>query len=363
VRVITDSSNTYYYAYTDHLGNITGWSDAAGVYLSNSIALHEPFGAYRFRPPASVNPGISDRGFTGHRMNNTGTNDLGLIYMNARYYMPEIGRFISADTIVPEPGNPQSYNRYSYTRNNPMNFTDPTGHRECIDELCDLVWNEQTNRPNLRGSLPAAIGYIFGEMTANATSITANVIHAGNIIADIPFATGTSRAMGYLIANAVWGSQVMDARLKERIGALAPYIANWDHKPVLRGIAGPSPVQEIVERGNSSRVGSEFYRFDIWSNIHYGYVGVASGFSESELINGAGAEQIGSVLYSGGQPSSSPNSPTWLSSWDEPSDTASIQIGSTLWNNYGLNVTPADLYLAVIDETRLCSTQCLGAGQ
>ena len=118
----------YDYAYTDHLGSITGWSDAAGVYLSNSIALHEPFGAYRFRPPASVNPGISDRGFTGHRMNNSATNDLGLIYMNARYYLPEIGRFISADTIVPEPKNPQTYNRYSYALNSPVNFTDPTGH-------------------------------------------------------------------------------------------------------------------------------------------------------------------------------------------------------------------------------------------
>ena len=48
--------------------------------------------------------------------------------MNARYYLPEVGRFISADTMVPEPGNPQSYNRYAYVRNNPMNFTDPTGH-------------------------------------------------------------------------------------------------------------------------------------------------------------------------------------------------------------------------------------------
>ena len=127
----------YDYAYTDHLGSITGWSDTAGVYPSNSIALHEPFGAYRFRPPASVNPGISDRGYTGHRMNNTATNDLGLIYMNARYYLPEVGRFISADTIVPEPSNPQSFNRYAYVQNNPVNITDPTGHRECHQETLD----------------------------------------------------------------------------------------------------------------------------------------------------------------------------------------------------------------------------------
>ena len=67
VRVITDTTNNYYYAYADHLGSITGWSDAAGVYLSQ---FHRPLRAvwaYRFRAPASVNPGISDRGFTGHR--------------------------------------------------------------------------------------------------------------------------------------------------------------------------------------------------------------------------------------------------------------------------------------------------------
>ena len=71
--------------------------------------------------------------------NNTGTNNLGLIYMNARYYMPEVGRFISPDTIVPEPANPQSYNRYSYVLNSPMNYTDPTGHAEssgCEYEGC-----------------------------------------------------------------------------------------------------------------------------------------------------------------------------------------------------------------------------------
>jgi RHS repeat-associated protein len=57
--------------------------------------------------------------------------ELGLYYYNARYYVPGIGRFASADTIVPNPMNPQSLNRYSYVRNSPLNFTDPTGHREC----------------------------------------------------------------------------------------------------------------------------------------------------------------------------------------------------------------------------------------
>ncbi|MCZ7668991.1 MAG: hypothetical protein M5U34_18270 [Chloroflexi bacterium] len=51
--------------------------------------------------------------------------------MNARFYAPALGRFASADTIVPNPTNPQSLNRYSYTRNSPLNLIDPTGHREC----------------------------------------------------------------------------------------------------------------------------------------------------------------------------------------------------------------------------------------
>lgn len=52
----------------------------------------------------------------------------GLIYMNARYYDPTIGQFISPDTIVPDPSNLFDYNRYMYTRGNPLKYRDPSGH-------------------------------------------------------------------------------------------------------------------------------------------------------------------------------------------------------------------------------------------
>ncbi len=52
----------------------------------------------------------------------------------ARYYDATIGRFISADTIVPDWTNPQSLNRYIYCGNNPIKYTDPSGH----DWLSDI---------------------------------------------------------------------------------------------------------------------------------------------------------------------------------------------------------------------------------
>ena len=60
-----------------------------------------------------------------------------LYYYGARYYDANIGRFISADTIVQSLANPQTLNRYSYVVNNPVRFTDPSGHcvLACVGDL------------------------------------------------------------------------------------------------------------------------------------------------------------------------------------------------------------------------------------
>ena len=65
----------------------------------------------------------TDHTFTGQKRDGTG-----LMYYNARYYDPVIGTFISPDTIVPDVTSVFSYNRYMYTRGNPLNRIDPTGH-------------------------------------------------------------------------------------------------------------------------------------------------------------------------------------------------------------------------------------------
>jgi RHS repeat-associated protein len=74
----------------------------------------------------------TDKKFTGQRLDSA----TGLYYYGARYYAPDIGRFISADTIVPAPANPQAFNRYSYAVNNPLRYTDPTGN--CYGPFRDM---------------------------------------------------------------------------------------------------------------------------------------------------------------------------------------------------------------------------------
>ena len=62
--------------------------------------------------------------YTGQRIE----SNTDLYFYGSRWYDPVVGRFLQPDSIVPEPGNPQALNRYAYTLNNPMRYTDPTGH-------------------------------------------------------------------------------------------------------------------------------------------------------------------------------------------------------------------------------------------
>jgi len=56
--------------------------------------------------------------------------------MGARWVDPALSRWLSADTLVPDSNNPQSFNRYSWVRNNPLRFVDPTGHCAQEDTWC-----------------------------------------------------------------------------------------------------------------------------------------------------------------------------------------------------------------------------------
>jgi RHS repeat-associated protein len=123
------SSDGFYYLHSDHLGStslLTYGNGQAnpGTKVSGSETRYYPYGAQRGTPPTQS---ITDRNFTGQKEN----LEIGMLYYNARFYLPNTNRFLTPDSIVPDPTNPQSYNRYSYVRNNPLMFIDPTGHSEC----------------------------------------------------------------------------------------------------------------------------------------------------------------------------------------------------------------------------------------
>ena len=126
---------------TDHLGStdvmlIGTWNGSAWSNFQSERQSFNPWGERRNANTwAALRSGSGDdrqtsgahykRGFTGHEM----LDDFGLIHMNGRIYDPELGRFLSADPYVQIPEYSQNFNRYSYVLNNPLTFTDPSGHR------------------------------------------------------------------------------------------------------------------------------------------------------------------------------------------------------------------------------------------
>src|SRR5574341_1968295 len=120
-RIIGGQNAGVYYRHGDHLGSTSVISDSSGLKIPGSDVKYAPFGEMRSGELSA----LTDLGYTGQQLDrSTG----GLMYYGARYYLPGLRRFISADTIVPNPSNPQTLNRFSYTVNNPINYTDPTGH-------------------------------------------------------------------------------------------------------------------------------------------------------------------------------------------------------------------------------------------
>lgn len=66
-------------------------------------------------------------GYTGH----VNDPDTGLVYMQARYYDPSIGRFLNIDPVGPAAGEVGYFNRYSYVGDNPISRFDPFGQYYC----------------------------------------------------------------------------------------------------------------------------------------------------------------------------------------------------------------------------------------
>ena len=117
-RVAMRAGDEVFYLHGDHLGSTNLTTDEDGEIVSES--RYYPFGEERFVDGSAS----TDFGFTGQR-NEAG---FGLSDYHARFYSPRLGRFISSDMVIPNPGNSQDWNRYAYVRNSPLIYSDPTGN-------------------------------------------------------------------------------------------------------------------------------------------------------------------------------------------------------------------------------------------
>ncbi|WP_404680171.1 polymorphic toxin type 44 domain-containing protein [Raoultella terrigena] len=120
--------------------------------------------------------------------------------------------------------------------------------------------------------------------------------------------------------------------------------STWDHKPKIRdGFSSVAVARRLPRKGKPSK--SYYHKFkrhdyfyDVWSNIHYGYVGLSVGFSESLLIKGSTWEQ---------------NMTPGTIGNDTLDDVTSMKIGFALfyqYGKYGENLT-ANNILEALEKT------------
>ena len=148
--------------HSDRLGSINAISDERGTIVQRFA--YDAWGR-RVNPAngagitSSTNSGVT-RGYTDHEH----LDDLGLIHMNGRVYDPLLGRFLSCDPLVQDSGDSQSYNRYSYCANNPVNYSDPSGYS--FISWISSAWNRVTNW--ISNAVGAVVGVFAGRGMGNA---------------------------------------------------------------------------------------------------------------------------------------------------------------------------------------------------
>jgi RHS repeat-associated protein len=234
---VKTNTDTWYY-HPDHLGSSGIVTDSTGN--KSEAIYYYPYGGTR----QDIGVVSVKHKFTGQELD----DETGLYYYGARYYDPQLGRFISADSIVQAPFDPQTLNRYSYCRNNPIIYSDPSGHSWVSDWLDDagLGFVNDYWQPVAEVAAAtvgnAACGPVCGAFAAGlvnygitgsiesgiATVVTAGLFYgAGEIAPGNPFAHAAAGAIGGGFGAAITGGDIGQGMLTGGIsGFTGTYFGN-----------------------------------------------------------------------------------------------------------------------------------------
>ncbi|MBT8193811.1 MAG: hypothetical protein KJP22_10450 [Acidimicrobiia bacterium] len=264
---VRNGSDLHYLA-QDHLGSTSLTRDGS----SGSVAVHryKPFGD----PRGTSAPTETDHTYTGQIAD--GSTDL--MFYNARYYDPTTARFISPDTIIPDPTNPQDLNRYSYVRNSPTNLVDPTGHcPEFMKNSDGGCWGAGVARAAVTFVDRTADGVAFVAGTATAfgcgpcAPVAAAAVTTGRVTDALIFGDecfvqrdgGCGEAVFYMAVNA--GIQGLNDAGRITDGAAA---AGIGYTSLLVPVLG-TEAETTAEPAQPKRVGKGSDRFEKGSGTSY----------------------------------------------------------------------------------------------
>ncbi|MEU3062887.1 SpvB/TcaC N-terminal domain-containing protein [Streptomyces subrutilus] len=248
-----ENDRSFYH--TDHLGS-------SGYVTDNTGAVTEHLEYF-----ASGETWVEERTgqadtpyqYTGKELD----SETGLSYHGARYYNPRTQLWASADPALPEYldtklaggiSEPRNLAAYTYAHNNPVKLVDPTGRApEPFNEIA---------------------AFMAREMSVNSRS--------GPVqrMAELNRPQGVTR---WVKPNWYADKAAAMAAWKEYVKTKGP----WDHKEKIMGM------NRGKENDSANIPGTVLWiRDDFWSNVHYGYVGTAAGFSPEVLLGAASAVDV-----------------------------------------------------------------------
>jgi RHS repeat-associated protein len=225
------AAETVTYYYTNEQGTPLVTADASGNILST--ADYRPFGGQ------ALGVATQGPGYTGH-INDV---DSGFVYMQARYYDPAIGRFLSADPVAGASGDLGGFSRFSYVSNNPVRNTDPDGKQcaQCLYYGTDIASIDKQAQLNA-----AASGHAL-EFTAGLLPVVGSLQGIGIAIAEPTAANIAIAAVGVVPElGGVIGEAARGVSAAERATSIAGSMTERTQRSVTIAVTETSEGTRVV---------------------------------------------------------------------------------------------------------------------